>query len=61
MNNIFNKNEFYLYERCSILEPELDCLGCFKQKFDEKCLVNDCMELISVDSVLKLIEKKYQY
>jgi len=57
MNHIFNKTEFYLYERGAILEPELDCLGCFKQKFDKKCPVNDCMQLISASSILKIIEK----
>lgn len=59
MNNIFNKNEFYLYGKGRIFEPSLDCLGCFKQKFDERCPVRNCMELISVDSILKYIEESF--
>jgi ADP-heptose:LPS heptosyltransferase len=47
-NNIFNKNEFELYGLGKIIEPELDCLGCFKSQ----CQKN-CMELITVDKVLE--------
>lgn len=43
-NNIFNRNEFELYGLGTIIEPEIDCLGCFKQTCD-----TDCMEKISVD------------
>ena len=56
LNNIFNKAEFYLYERGVILEPEIGCLGCFKQRFDDRCEVDDCMSLISVEAVEQAVE-----
>lgn len=56
MNNIFNKNEFYLYNRGVILEPKLSCLGCFKQRYDEKCMSDNCMKLISVEDVMNKIK-----
>ena len=55
MNNIFNKNEFYLYNNGCIIEPELKCLGCFKQNFDDKCSIVNCMELVKPENVLKKI------
>jgi heptosyltransferase-2 len=30
LNNCFNKNEFELYGRGEIIEPEVDCLACFR-------------------------------
>jgi ADP-heptose:LPS heptosyltransferase len=50
-NNIFNKNEFELYDTGTIIEPEVDCIGCYRQSCNTKC-----MELITVDTVLKKIE-----
>jgi heptosyltransferase-2 len=58
MNNIFNRNEFYLYDRGVLIEPDLDCLGCFKQDFDKNCKSDNCMELISVFDVFEAIESK---
>jgi heptosyltransferase-2 len=52
-NNIFNKNEFELYGLGKILQPEgKDCLGCYKNLCDEKC-----MSTISPDMVFKTIQK----
>ena len=45
-NNIFNGHEFHLYGRGEILEPGLPCQGCYKARFDAKCPVANCMELI---------------
>jgi ADP-heptose:LPS heptosyltransferase len=55
-NNIFNRHEFHLYGRGEILEPGLPCHGCYKPRFDAKCPVTDCMDLVSVDRVLAAIE-----
>jgi ADP-heptose:LPS heptosyltransferase len=56
MNNIFNREEFHLYERGVIVEPEIECLGCFKQRYDDRCLIESCMSLISVESVEKAVQ-----
>jgi heptosyltransferase-2 len=53
MNNIFNRNEFFLYSNGCIIEPELNCLGCFKQNFDERCTTENCMNLIDHENVFK--------
>ncbi len=54
LNNCFNKNEFYLYERGIILEPEIKC-DCY---YSPTCK-NNCMKYLRVDtvcdSILKLI------
>lgn len=54
-NNIFNKNEFYLYGRGEILEPDFDC-DCY---FTPVC-PNDCMQYLSVEKVLQTIYKTTQ-
>ncbi|MFC1888533.1 glycosyltransferase family 9 protein [Thermodesulfobacteriota bacterium] len=51
-NNVFNRNEFELYGLGKILEPERDCLGCFKTSCGEKC-----MELLPVDQVARTCEE----
>jgi len=50
-NNIFNKNEFFLYDRGIILEPNLDC-NCF---FSPTC-ENNCMQYLKPDTVFKGIK-----
>lgn len=45
-NNIFNRNEFYLYNRGIILEPEFDC-DCY---YAAEC-PNDCMQYIYPERV----------
>lgn len=50
-NNIFNKNEFYLYGRGEILEPDFDC-NCYYQP---KCK-NNCMQYLLPEKVLDSIE-----
>ena len=49
-NNIFNKNEFYLYNRGVILEPEFDC-DCY---YTPVC-PNNCMQYLYPEKVLKEI------
>ena len=56
INNIFNRSEFHLYERGVIVEPNLKCLGCYKERFDEKCLVDNCMELVGPEDIIREIE-----
>jgi len=50
-NNIFNRHEFELYGRGKIIEPPVDCKGCFKNTCDKPC-----MELIKPEEVLKEIK-----
>jgi len=49
-NNIFNKNEFYLYNRGVILEPEFDC-NCY---YTPVC-PNNCMQYLYPEKVLDQI------
>jgi len=56
LNNIFNKNEFYLYEKGTIIEPPLSCTGCYKKEFDEHCPVKDCTLLYDSQMVVQYIE-----
>jgi heptosyltransferase-2 len=49
-NNIFNKNEFYLYNRGIILEPEFEC-DCY---YTPVC-PNDCMQYIYPEKVIEKI------
>jgi heptosyltransferase-2 len=56
-NNIFNRNEFELYDLGRIIEPAVECKGCFKQRFDSKCEVSNCMDLISPETVFKAVEE----
>ncbi|MHB1688826.1 MAG: glycosyltransferase family 9 protein [Ignavibacteriaceae bacterium] len=51
-NNIFNKNEFYLYERGEILEPDFDC-DCY---FTPVC-PNDCMQYLKPKRVFEAVTK----
>lgn len=50
-NNIFNKNEFYLYGKGTILEPDYDC----KCYFSPIC-PNDCMQYLYPDKVMESIK-----
>jgi len=53
LNNIFNKNEFELFELGTILEPEdKKCLGCYKNTCDI-----ECMSTISPKRVLQAIDQ----
>lgn len=49
-NNIFNKNEFYLYNRGRILEPEFNC-DCF---YTPVC-PNNCMQYLYPERVLQRV------
>jgi heptosyltransferase-2 len=48
LNSTFNKNEFYLYNRGIILEPDIKC-NCY---YADEC-PNECMKSLSVDKVYK--------
>jgi heptosyltransferase-2 len=37
-NNIFNPHEFELFDRGVILEPPVDCRGCFRQQCEIPCM-----------------------
>ncbi|TKJ42287.1 glycosyl transferase family 9 [candidate division LCP-89 bacterium B3_LCP] len=49
-NNIFNRNEFELYDLGQIIEPDVDCLGCFKPVCED-----DCMNLLKPDQVFEVV------
>jgi len=51
-NNIFNGNEFYLYGRGEILEPDFEC-DCY---YTPVCS-NNCMQYLDVEKVKYFIEK----
>lgn len=59
LNNVFNKNEFYMYGRGTILEPDVPCLGCYKEYVNQynKCQIENCMESIGTDRVIEEVEK----
>lgn len=50
MNNVFNKHEFYLYGLGKIIEPDKNCLACYKNKCPE-----ECMSLIYPEQVVELV------
>ncbi len=50
MNNIFNRHEFELYGLGRIIEPDVDCLGCFKPVCER-----DCMNLIEPEEMLDAV------
>jgi ADP-heptose:LPS heptosyltransferase len=56
LNNIFNSYEFHLYGKGTFVQPDLPCLGCFKQRFDENCPVGNCMELIRPERVAEKVK-----
>ena len=37
-NNIFNQNEFELYGRGEILEPDVECIGCYRGICELECM-----------------------
>ena len=49
-NNIFNSHEFELFGRGNILEPPVECRGCFMNECDKPC-----MELIQPNDVLDAV------
>ena len=51
-NNIFNKNEFYLYGRGEILEPDFNC-DCYYIPVCPK----DCMQYLKPEKVLEAIKR----
>lgn len=55
LNNTFNRHEFYMYGRGTVLEPEVPCLMCYKQDFDARCAQRDCMDLISPERILRAV------
>lgn len=51
-NNIFNRNEFYLYNRGEILEPDFEC-PCY---FTPVC-PNNCMQYLKPEKVYEAVGK----
>lgn len=51
LNNIFNKNEFELYNLGTVIEPEVDCLCCYRTSCE-----TDCMRLITPEAVAEACE-----
>jgi ADP-heptose:LPS heptosyltransferase len=56
LNNIFNRHEFHLYGHGTVVEPRLDCLGCYKKDFDRQCPVEDCTKLYDIQEILSFLE-----
>lgn len=54
-NNVFNKNEFFLYGLGTIVEPDVPCKACYKRAFDEQCVTSNCMETIKPEMVMEKI------
>lgn len=55
MNAIFNRREFELYGLGQIIEPDVDCLGCFKPICDR-----DCMNLLLPEDVFGAVLQEIQ-
>lgn len=55
LNNTFNRHEFYMYGRGTVLEPEVPCLMCYKQDFDAGCVQRDCMDMLSPEQILRAV------
>ena len=53
LNNIFNKHEFEMYGLGRIIEPDVDCLGCFKPVCEE-----DCMNMLEPDEVFEAVAEE---
>lgn len=51
-NNIFNKNEYYLYGLGEILEPDIEC-DCY---FSTTC-ANNCMQYLKPERVFQTVKK----
>ena len=56
LNNIFNKNEFELYGLGTILQPDKDCLGCYRNTCPNPCMSTIKPETV-FDEIIKLLEK----
>jgi heptosyltransferase-2 len=52
LNNIFNRNEFELYGLGEVIEPAVECLGCFRGECARKC-----MELIKPSQVFETCQR----
>lgn len=52
LNNIFNKHELELYGLGEIIEPNVQCSGCYKEWCEEKC-----MDTISPKSVFNTLKE----
>jgi ADP-heptose:LPS heptosyltransferase len=50
MNSIFNRHEFELYGLGQIIEPDVDCLGCFKPVCEK-----DCINIISAQDIFAAV------
>lgn len=57
LNNTFNRNEFYMYGKGIILEPKVPCLMCYKDKFDNRCFIQNCMDSIKPEKIAEEIEQ----
>lgn len=57
LNNVFNKSEFNMYDKGTVLEPDVPCLMCYKKDYDEKCVSQNCIDLIKPEEIIGEIEK----
>ena len=54
-NNVFNRNEFELYNLGEIIEPNIPCVGCYKPN----CSIS-CMEKIDPKKVFEVCKKLFK-
>jgi len=57
INNVLPDTEFYLYGLGVTLEPDIPCKRCYKTKFDEDCIQENCMDLIKNEDILRNVNK----
>ena len=63
LNNVFNKKEFYMYERGIVLEPDVPCLACYQTAENDsayvegKCCVKNCLDKIETEKIVDEVEK----
>ena len=52
LNNVFNANEFDLCDRGIIVQPDIDCVGCYKTS-----CTKECMGLIKPADIARICER----
>jgi ADP-heptose:LPS heptosyltransferase len=60
LNNTFNAAEFYMYDKGTVLQPDLPCLMCYKNDFDGSCVTRDCMDLVAPSVVVEAVAQGVQ-
>ncbi|MCH9683184.1 MAG: glycosyltransferase family 9 protein [Deltaproteobacteria bacterium] len=56
LNNTFNRHEIHAYVETEILEPDVPCLMCYKQDFDQDCVRRHCMDMITPARIRRRVD-----